>query len=80
MTNIQNLTAPTTGSTLRVELGNNTTATVAKVKAAYGNKREAMYSIYVEKDGERLFQTNRRGAGAWKDIKDDLQRYEEVQQ
>jgi predicted metal-dependent enzyme (double-stranded beta helix superfamily) len=75
MTNLQNLTAPTTGNALKVDLGNNTTATVTRVKAAYGNKREAMYSIYIEKDGERLFQTNRRGAGAWKSIKDDLQVY-----
>jgi hypothetical protein len=75
MTNIQNLAAPTTGNALRVELGNNTTATVARVKAAYGNKREAMYSVYIERNGERLFQTNRRGAGAWKCIKDDLKMY-----
>ena len=72
MTNIQSLTAPTIGNTLRVELGNNTTATVSRVRAAYGNKREAMFSIYIEKDGERVFQTNRRGAGAWNSIKDDL--------
>lgn len=75
MTNIQTLTAPTMGNMIRVELADDHTATVSRVRAAYGNKREAMFSILVEKDGERVFQTNRRGAGAWNDIKADLQRY-----
>jgi len=66
--NIQKLTAPTLGNPLKVDLGNNKTATITRVD----NKHGAVFNISIDKNGELLFESNRRGVGAWESIKDDL--------
>ena len=77
MTNIQNLTAPTMGNPLRVELGNNTTATITRVRAADDNKDESAFSISIDRNGERIFEANQRGVLAWQAIMVDLYTFSE---